>query len=357
MTVDLNAPLDMGAARKAREKAQEQAAKPNGKAPPALPTSGSALDIKGTSWMWHPYLPANQITLIGGRGGSCKGLISAALVASVTRPQPWPDGTPAEPGYVLWCETEDPLPEVVVPRLIAAGADRSRLWFADRACFAGLDLRAYIVANGIRLIVLSPCVSFLSLTDINSELNVREVLEKLQAAIEGTGCAVLGICHLNKKADLAAIERLLGSVAFSNFVRCVLLVAPENVEDRTFRLVHAKHNLSWKGDDLLFTPKHVGEDARDQFVKLEWSRPVANVDAEALFDRKKKANGNAHPSAGQWLVAYLEEHGEVLRADVITAAEKEGFTENAIRKAQERNPRVQSRQDGWHGPYKWSLAE
>jgi AAA domain len=244
-----------------------------------------------------------------------------------------------------------------VPRLIASGADRARLWFADRACFAGLDLRAYILANGIRLIVLSPCVSFLALTDINSELGVREVLEKLQAAIEGTGCAVLGICHLNKKADLAAIERLLGSVAFSNFVRCVLLVAPENVEDRTFRLVHAKHNLSWKGDDLLFTPKHVGEDPRDQFVKLEWSRPAANVDAEALFDRKTKANGNAHPSAGQWLVAYLEEHGETLRADLVTAAEKEGFTENAIRKAQERNPRVQSRQDGWQGPYKWSLSE
>lgn len=333
-------------------------AKPPGKAPVSLPTSAAALDAKGTAWMWHPYMPANQITLLGGRGGSGKGLISAALVASVTQPQAWPDGTtPAEPGNVLWCETEDPLPEVVVPRLIAAGADRARVWFADRACFAGLDLRAYIRANRIRLIVLSPCVSFLKLTDINSELDVREVLGQLQAAIEGTGCAVLGICHLNKKADLAAIERLLGSVAFANFVRCVMLVAPESIEDRTFRLAHAKHNLSWKGDDLLFSPKHVGEDPRNQFVKLEWSRPEANVDAEALFDRKTKANGAAPQSAGQWLVAHLEEHGESLRADVMLAAGKQGYSENAVRKAQERNTRVQSRQDGWQGSYMWSLAE
>jgi len=323
----------------------------------SLPISGAALAPKATSWLWHPYLPANQITLLGGRGGSCKGLISAALVASITKPQAWPDGAPAEHGRVLWCETEDPLPEVVAPRLIAAGADRSRVLFADRACFAGLDLRSYITANDIKLIVLSPCVSFLRLTDINSELDVREVLGQLQAAIDGTGCAVLGICHTNKKPDLAAIERLLGSVAFANYVRCVLLVAPDSVEDRTFRLVHAKHNLSWKGDDLLFTPKHVGEDPRDQFVKLEWSRPESNVDAEALFDRKPKANGTAPQSAGQWLVSYLEEHGESLRADVILAAEKVGFSENAIRQAQQRNPRVQSRQDGWHGPYMWSLTE
>jgi putative DNA primase/helicase len=331
-------------------------AKPPSKAPPSQPTSAAAIEVKATSWMWHPYLPANQITLLGGRGGAGKGLISASLVASLTNPQPWPDSTPAEPGNVLWCETEDPLREVVVPRLIAAGADRDRVWFADRACFAGLDLRGHIIKNAIKLIVLSPCVSFLKLTDINSELDVREVLGQLQAAIEGTGCAVLGICHTNKKADLAAIERLLGSVAFTNFVRCVLLVAPESVEDRTFRLVHAKHNLSPKGDDLLFTPKHVGEDPRDQFVKLEWSRPEANVDAEALFDRKSKANGTAPQSAGQWLVAYLQEHGECLRADVMLAAQKAGFSESAVRQAQQRNVRVQSRQDGWHGPYLWRLA-
>jgi putative DNA primase/helicase len=337
--------------------------KPNGKdgsvnvsepSPPPGPTSGSELDVKGTTWMWHPRLPANQITLLGGHGGSGKGLISASLAACLTKPKAWPDGSPAGPGNVLWCETEDPLPEVVLPRIIAAGADRSRVWFADRACFAALDLRAYILANGIRLIVLSPCVSFLALTDINSELGVREVMEKLQAAIEGTGCAVLGICHLNKKADLAAVERLLGSVAFSNFVRCVLLVAPESVEDRTFRLVHAKHNLSWKADDLLFTPKHVGEDPRDQFVKLEWSKPDSNVDASALFDRKK-SNGHDRQSAGQWLTAYLTEHGESPREVVVFEAEAAGFKEDTLVKAMMRSNTLQSRREGFPSRSWWSV--
>jgi putative DNA primase/helicase len=331
--------------------------KPNGSAPPPPPepTSGSTLEVRGTTWMWHPRLPANQITLLGGKGGSCKGLICAGLTASTTNRKPWPDGTRADQGNVLWCETEDPLPEVVLPRLIAAGAERGHVWFADRACFAALDLRTYILANNIKLVVLSPCVSFLALTDINSEMGVREVLEKLQAAIEGTGCAVLGICHLNKKADLAAIERLLGSVAFSNFVRCVLLVAPENVEDRTFRLVHAKHNLSWKADDLLFTPKHVGTDPRDQFVKLEWSKPDSNVDHEALFDRKRAANGSERQSAGQWLTAYLTEHGESPREVVVFEAESAGFKEDTLVKAMMRSNTLQSRREGFPSRSWWSV--
>ena len=206
--------------------------------------------------MWFPYLPAGMISIIGAKGGSCKGLTCASLTAAVTTPSLWPDGSgPAQQGAVLWCEAEDPIPEVVLPRLIAAGADLSRVTFASRAAFAAeQDLRGLIQKTGVKLIVQSPMVSFLKLSDIVSELGVREVLERCQASIDGTGCALIGITHSNKKADLAAIERILGAVAFTNFVRSVLLTAPEDVDEGTYRLVHAKHNLSTKGDDLICGP-------------------------------------------------------------------------------------------------------
>jgi hypothetical protein len=336
-------------------------AKPNGHAGPVLTTN---LTPRGVSWMWHPYLPANQITLLGGKGGSCKGLVCMSFAASITKPKPWPDGTaPIEPGNVLWCETEDPLHEVIVPREIAADVDRKRFWAATREWFAdpALDLRAYIIANQIKLIVLSPAVSFLKLDDINSELDVRAVLEKLQAAIEGTGCAVLGICHLNKKSDLAAVERLLGSVAFSNFVRCVLLVAPESIEDRTYRMVHAKHNLSWRGDDWLYTPEHTGQGAAtDQFVKIEWSKPASNVETDSMFDKKKAGSnngGSSKPRAVDWLVEYLNKNGgEALRPQIMMDADAEGYSESAIHKAQVRQQnRIRSKYDDQAKVYKWTL--
>src|SRR5918994_5532035 len=116
--------------------------------------------------------------------------------------------------------------------------------------------------------------SFLAgLAGINDELSARAVLEKLQDTIEGTDCAILGLGHTNKKPDLRAIERLLGTVAFTNFVRSVLLVSRDKDDETWFRLVHAKHNLSVRGHDLLYKPRHVGEDPRDQFVLLDWGTP------------------------------------------------------------------------------------
>ena len=242
---------------------------------------------------------------------------------------------------MLWCETEDPLPEVVVPRLIAAGADRALVNIATREEFAALDLREYISRKGTRLLVMSPMISFLNLADINAELGVREVLERLQASIAGTGCSVVGIAHCNKKADLAAIERILGSVAFTNFVRSVLLITPESVEDRTHRLVHCKHNLSAKGDDLILRPVHVGEDYRDQFVKLEWSRPEnGNVDAEAIFDRKKAANGKARQTAGNGCANTSRSTARPCREDVVIAGAQAGFKERTLEKAMTRDHRL-----------------
>ena len=258
---------------------------------------------------------------------------------------------------MLWCEAEDPLPEVVVPRLIAAGADRSKVTFASRKSFAALpDLRAFIQQREVRLIVQSPMISFLQLSDIVSELSVREVLERSQASIEGTDCALVGIAHSNKKADLAAIERILGAVAFTNFVRSVILSAPENTEEGTYRLVHAKHNLSTKGDDLILRPVHVGEDYRDQYVKLEWSRPDnGNANADAIFDRARPNGSDRRQSARAWLTNYLEQHGESLRVDIVLAGELAGHKGDALRTAQQRSGNIKSRQDGFQGPYYWRL--
>jgi hypothetical protein len=321
---------------------------------PMLPAG--AFQPRRTTWMWFPYLPAGMISIIGAKGGSCKGLTCASLAATITTAGTWPDGSgPAPQGAVLWCEAEDPIPEVVLPRLIAAGADLSRITFASRAAFAAeQDLRGLIQRTGIKLIVQSPMVSFLKLSDIVSELGVREVLERCQASIDATGCALIGIAHSNKKADLAAIERILGAVAFTNFVRSVLLTAPEDPDEGTYRLVHAKHNLSTKGDDLIIRPTYVGDDPkhRDQYVKLEWSRPEnGNADADAMFDRKKPGS---KPSARQWLRTYLAEHGETLRDHVIIAGAQAGYSERSLERAIMHDPKLQSRRDHFPNQAWWN---
>jgi hypothetical protein len=340
----------------ARATVDQGKAKPkgNGTAPPVI-VEATTVGATTVSWLWYPRLPAGQISLLGAPGGGGKGLNAADYTAIVTTGRTWSDGTPGpEPGHVLWCETEDPLAEVVVPRLIAAGADRNRVSFASRQAYADLGddgLKHLIRSRGTRLIVMSPLVSFLvGLPDINGELGVRDVLERLQTIIDHTGCAVLGLAHTSKKTDLRAIERLLGSVAFTNFGRSVLLVSRDKEEPEWFRLVHAKHNLSTKASDLLYRPKHVGEDPRDQFVKLEWRRPDQDVDPDRLFDLPK-ANGKL--PARDWLIRYLEQNGRSLASAVLDAAEQDGYSRDTLRKAQFRESRIQTEKEGFPAQVWW----
>jgi hypothetical protein len=341
--------------KKAFEEVEEERkeAEEEGNAPQLF--EADTVKCKRVNWLWYPYIPADNLSLIGAKGGGGKGLTCTSLTATITTAGTWPNGRDfgdQKPGHILWGETEDPMEEVLKPRLMAADADCKRVTFITPKGFAEINRRKFIKQRGTRLIVLSPFLSFLvGLQNMNAELEVRVILERLLGDIAGTGCAILGVAHANKKADLAAIERIMGSVAFVNFVRSVLLIAPNKSDDdeASHRLCHAKHNLSVKGDDLLFTPRHVGEDPTDQFVKLEWSKPVnGNVDADGLFDRHKP-NGKAKMTAEEWLIAFLTGRGETRAEDVIAAGELAGFKDGTLRNAMSRSPKLHSERRGFAG--------
>jgi hypothetical protein len=313
----------------------------------------SAVEPRQTHFRWDPYLPAGVISIIGGRGNSGKGLVSAHLAAVTSTSGNWPCGSAATKGAVLWCETEDPIAEVMVPRLQAAGADLDIVEFINPKGYTLDSFGQLVRERQPALIVLSPMLSFLGcLVDIRDEIAVRGALENLQALIDGTHTALLGIGHLNKKPDLAAVERLLGSVAFANYVRSVLLVAPEPDQDKTFRLAHGKHNLTVKGADWCYQPRHVGP--LRGHTRLDWSKPESDIDTDSMFDKRKPDDNT---SATGWLVWYLQEVGEVERKILMKDAEEAGYSKAAITKAQQRCQRVIVRHTREFPPATlWSLA-
>ena len=118
-------------------------------------------------------------------------------------------------------------------------------------------------------------------------------------------------------------------MAFTNFVRSVLLSSADNEREDYTRLAHAKHNVSVKGDDMLYTSEHIGENKQNQRVRLVFTDPGENVDADAVFDRKVGEKN----TAATWLLVYLRESGEVDKKTVIQAAVQAGYTKAAIEKA------------------------
>jgi hypothetical protein len=290
-------------------------------------------------WAWYPRIGLGSINLLGAKGGTGKGVLCANLAAHVTRGREWPLSEAMAPlGRVLWCETEDSFKQAVVPRLIANGADLNRVILKKPDEFFDLDLRSYTEAKGIKLIVLSPLNSFLDLLkDPNNGQNVRKAMETLIEDIQDTDCALIGICHTNKKADLAAVERLLGSVEYVNAARSVLLLRKEPDDDGVVRLMHGKWNYGTKADDLLFTTYNTREETNPygQYIALEWSKPEENVEIDSAFDRQKDSSEDSE-SAGEWLLEYLADGSQKDTKAIFSDGEGKQHTESALKAAKKR---------------------
>jgi ribosomal protein L19E len=127
---------------------------------PALKIKMNTVNGKPVIWSWYPRIPCGQMTILGAPGGMCKGLIAASAASAVSTGGVWPtESDRAAQGTILWCETEDPLAEVIRPRLDAAGADCSRIYYVKPDGFALDDVRNMIKREELRLIIMSPMIS------------------------------------------------------------------------------------------------------------------------------------------------------------------------------------------------------
>lgn len=305
------------------------------------------------AWFSWPRVPLGHITLLGARGGAGKGLVAASLAASATGGQTaFGNCSSPPPGRVLWIEEEDPEDVVLKPRLRAAHArldmvawDRAK-WFRTASVGA---LRSWITQHNIRLLVFSPLLQALGVHKMNDGVEVFNKMSTLQAVVDKLPVAAIGIVHTNKNADMAAIERVLGSVTFSNFARSVLLISTRNGEKR---LVHAKCNVGPEADDLILS---LHGEPRSQAWAVQWSVPLdGNSDREGAFDRGSAEGGG---SLGAWLRAFLEEVGGVEQASVcMQAGELHGYNSGSLKAIRKAAGVESAKSLGAGGPWWWRLS-
>lgn len=308
---------------------------------------------KRVDFLFPPYVPSGQITILAGPPGAGKGTIAADLAARVTRGEglPFSASAPMQPRNVLWCESEDSPAHTLAPRLEAAGADLARLKLAKIGDPVLADLRRTIINNDVGLIVLSPFVSFIpGLEDANSEIATREALQGMLNTIEGLPVAMLPIMHPNKQTGLPALNRILGSTAFVAFVRSVLIVGGTDDERR---FVHAKHNLSVRGPDMIYSIVDVGPAPADGMIRVDW-RPAPD---QCHVDGLWRERATKKPKAVDWLVTFLMSHGETPMGDVLKAGLEAGFTGPAITKAATRCKKIRASKAGFQGPSLWSYVD
>lgn len=177
----------------------------------AAPLTVCATDIKPRriDWLWPGVIPLGEMTLLGGSPGMGKSQIGYSLAGVVTRGGGWPTGEIAERGRVLVCETEDDPEQIIVPRLIAAGADMRRVAIGRRMDLSQPHERAALEVElkrigDVRLMIASPVRSFFGREEARGDVAFRDTLEAVVALARKHRLAVLGITHPPKEKQYAA---------------------------------------------------------------------------------------------------------------------------------------------------------
>jgi putative DNA primase/helicase len=237
----------------------------------ALMRRADQITPKQIRWMWPDKIPFGKITLFAGNPDNGKSLASTSVAAICSTGRPFgQDHFGHPPAEVLMLIGEDDPDDTAVPRLMAAGADLSKIHFLETVRPVKLENREVRLDVDIpaierkleehpeiRLMVIDPISNYLGEVSMIAEQEVRSILIPLKRMAEKHNIAVVIVMHLNKKSDLDAISRVGGAMAFIGVARCSWLftrniqeeteegedVKPAEKKPDTFSMLRIKNNL------------------------------------------------------------------------------------------------------------------
>lgn len=214
-------------------------------------------------FLWYPYLPSGEFTVLMADGGTGKGILTCGIAAAITRGKKLPgEDSPRRPGTVLFISAEDD-GEDFRDRLQKSGADLDRCMILDRSDSVGMSIAEDYEEFALTvkqykpdLVVLDPWHGFLGAdVDISRVNAIRPVLQKLSLLAKEQNTAIIAVSHVNKRAQGEnANNAATGSTDFINASRSALrLIFDEEDPDLLRRiLVHTKSNFAMHGKSVCF---------------------------------------------------------------------------------------------------------
>lgn len=284
-----------------------------------------------TRYLWEGRIPEGFITVVAGRPGAGKSSFAAYLAAEVTK----------RGEQVICSAAENPLRQMTVPRLMAAGADLYRVDVGRLALPTDLDqLERTIVEDKVRLVMIDPLSAHLDGRTNRWSDSIRRVTTPLAEIAERTGCAIVLFEHVikdvsSKTHPLRAIQGSGSGVAAAAQMVFVIGIDPD--DDERVVLCPAKTNL------------------RADAMPLEFQLDVVDLDdvgdigalrliGETTFDPRLLlvgggSAGNEPPTkmaaARDWLTNYLRlaPNHRALARDIRDDAAQHGHTKKTLDRA------------------------
>jgi putative DNA primase/helicase len=300
-------------------------------------------------WLWNGWLARGKLHIFAGMAGTGKTTIAIALASTITTGGKFPDGSPCPIGSVLIWSGEDSPADTLVPRLMAAGADLSKVHFVGDTT-ANFEKRSFDPATDMQplmfqaasitnlaLLIIDPIVNAVA-GDSHKNGEVRRALQPVVEFGEKLNCAVLGITHFSKGGQgKDPLERVTGSLAFGALARIVLATAKIVDGENSKRIVcRAKSNIGIDTGGFEYD-LHEKEVANGIFQSYAlWGDAVDGSALQLLAEpdsRESGENGNsALEDAKDFLQALLAD-GELSQKQIKIDANGAGHSWRTVERA------------------------
>ena len=244
-----------------------------------------SVEVEQIEWLLYPFIPYGKVTIIQGDPGEGKTTMVLQIIAKLTRGEPvlpvtdttkekQSDEADSEnndsdaegniqeqpsilPVNVIYQTAEDGLGDTIKPRLLAAGADCSKVLVIDDSdqplTMADVRLEEAIVQTKAKMVVLDPIQGFLGAdVDMHRANEIRPLMKRIAVLAEKYHCAVILIGHMNKNSNGKSSYRGLGSIDFQAAARSVLIVGRVKDEPEVRVVCHTKSSLAPEGTSIAF---------------------------------------------------------------------------------------------------------
>jgi hypothetical protein len=354
----------------ANGKARQEPARPasTGGKPGLLLTCLADVAPEPVEYLVEGYIPLGKVCIVAGDGGLGKSTVSIDLAACITTGDPAlglayrPEVPPSEALFIC---CEDDAADTILPRLLAHGADRSKVFKVDGYRDEGGKLNPFSLADydllescltdrpSVRLVVVDPVTAYVGKrTDDHRDSELRAMLGPLAELAARRNVTILLIAHLNKAVgnNIKAAYRVAGSAGYLNSVRAGFLVGPTQDDPDVRVLAPIKFNLGPAPPSLSFAtrPLSDGEASaildcypnlkpRDrqrlarQLFRVRWLGPVETSADELLAGGPGRARTKVQECA-DWLLSLLQEFAYPVR-EVDELAKSRGFTSDNVKEA------------------------
>lgn len=328
---------------------------------PSAPIRLADIRREELEWFWPGRLPVGKLVILEGEPEAGKTSLAVDLMARLTTARPMPDLDPDDtatyigddelaklanmaklaklvPRNVMFLTSEDGIGDTIKPRFIAAGGDEQRFFhqpdvphfdrygehthdgpmsFPNMAHQLGQTIRAHSVS----LVVIDGINSFLDRrVNPNSDPDVRRTLDALRKVAEAEQCTFIIIRHFNKGSSGNALNKGIGSIAWTGVARVVLQVSrnPDNDDERVLSI--AKCNVMRKLTSLIY---RIVDDPEHTTVRVDWTGESSLTADDLAAYSHHKAEQPEHPSrlddAKQFILDTLQD-GPMMGPELATQA-------------------------------------